>query len=150
MNLVVDVQGFKTTKTTFVPKELAVYDGCRLSHYIFKPPFAFHMLDDFHKKQAKWLIKNHHCISWEIGFTPAYCFPSIFQRLTNTSDVTHIYVKGKEKADYLKTLTRKPIVELEEHPPLISAEPKCFYHITSPCICAVSNVYNLYHNYVMQ
>lgn len=145
---VVDVQGFITSNKTFTPKELAVYNGSSVSHYVFKPPFAFHNLHPSFAKQARWLMDNHHCINWEEGFTPHFMFPNIIKRLTQEANA--VYVKGKEKADYIRRLISKPVIEFEEQPILTAIAPLCFYHLKSPCICALSNVYHLYSTHVMQ
>ena len=99
MKIIVDVQGFKTSKTTFTPKELAVFDGVHISHYIFKAPFPFSQLPPDLQKQAEWLINNHHCIAWDEGFTPPHYFQNILRKLADAAD--DIYVKGKEKTKYM-------------------------------------------------
>lgn len=144
--IVMDIQGFKIGTNSFYPKEFAVYDGNAASHYIFRPPFPFKMLPEELQRQAKWLMHNHHCIDWEEGFTPAYLLPKIIQRLTRDVDI--VYVKGKEKAAYLKKYTNK-ITELNEHPALRASTPSCLYHTDPLCICALSNVYNLYQEFIM-
>lgn len=148
MSLVLDVQGFKTSQKIFQPKELAAYDGIHVSHYIFKPPFPLHTLPHDLQQQAKWLMHNHHCINWMEGYTPIHSFKDIMQRLTKNVDV--VYVKGSEKANYLRTFTDKRVVEFDEQPALSPSIPSCMYHSHSPCMCALSNVYHLYNNYVMQ
>jgi hypothetical protein len=148
MTVIVDVQGFNTSKKTFTPKELAAYDGTCVSHYIFKPPFSFHTINDEFKKQAFWLTNNHHCLDWNEGFTPLFMFPQIIQRLTKNAD--SISVKGYEKAAYLRKFVSKPVIELQEQPALTPSTPSCFYHLKSPSICALSNVYYLYETFVMK
>ncbi|KAJ8915327.1 hypothetical protein NQ315_008211 [Exocentrus adspersus] len=137
MPLVLDVQGFKVEKNKFVAKELAAYDGERICHYIFKPPFPFDMLPRQHQNEANWLIKNHHHINWNIGFTPLHTFNSIVEDLTKKVDT--IYIKGKEKADYIRQFTSKPVFELEEQPRLQQCASKCFYHTQNVSMCALSN-----------
>lgn len=146
--VVLDVQGFNTSQKQFVPKELAVYDGVRISHYIFKPPFPLHHLPEEFKKQALWLNNNHHCMNWSEGFTPHFLFPQIIRQLTQ--DVDYVYVKGHEKAAFIRIYISKPVIEFEEQPALIPLNPSCFYHMKSPAICALSNVYHLYDNFVMK
>lgn len=148
MTVIVDVQGFNTSKKTFIPKELAVYDGVHVSHYIFKAPFSIHNLSTEFKQQVFWLINNHHCIDWNEGFTPLFMFPQIIQRLTKDAD--SISVKGCEKATYIKKFVSKPVIEFREQPALTSSIPCCFYHLKSPSICALSNVYFLYETFVMK
>lgn len=147
MNLILDLQGFKTSDKIFTPKELAAYDGSVVSHYIFKAPFPFAVLPHHLQQQAVWLMENHHCIDWNEGFTPAYQFPRILRRLVRDAKV--IYVKGREKVTYLKKYTATPIIEIEEQPALSPTQPSCMYHSKTLCYCALSNVHTLYNRYVM-
>lgn len=148
MFLIVDVQGFKIAKKTFLPKELAAYDGRGVSHYIFKAPFPFSTLPLHLQEQANWLTNNHHCIHWDEGFTPAYMFPKIIRRLVRDADV--VYVKGREKAAFLRNYIKKPVLEIEERPALSVSQPICMHHLKSLCYCALSNVYHLHEHYVME
>lgn len=143
--VVVDVQCFKTSSKTWVCKELAVYDGTRVAHYIFKSPFPFHALDPTLRSDAYWLTKNHHSISWDEGLVPSHLFEPILQRLT--SNVTDVYVKGRQKAEFIRSILKREIMELPEKGALQQAEPRCFYHSQPICICALNNVYTLYNNH---
>lgn len=148
MKVIVDVQFFKIADQTLLPKELAAYNGCGVAHYLFRRPYAFHMLPGDLQKQANWLMHNHHCIDWDEGFTPAFQFQSILHRITQGA--SEVYVKGREKATFLRKYTDTPIIEIEERPALSPSAPACIYHIKSPCYCALSNVYHLYKHYVME
>lgn len=148
MTVVVDIQGFKISDKDFSPKELAVYDGRQLSHYIFRAPFPFNKLPGHLQNQATWLMHNHHCIDWNEGFTPVFLFPKIIKRLLRDAD--KVYVKGKEKAQYLQNFTSKTIIECDLQPSLNMTSPSCIYHLQSVCICALSNVYHLYQSQVME
>ncbi|KAJ8980524.1 hypothetical protein NQ317_008321 [Molorchus minor] len=130
MPLILDVQGFKAEKNKFIVKELAAYNGHKTAHYIFKPPFSLKLLPPDLEKQVNWLTNNYHCIHWNEGNTPYYNVGKIIQNLIESDE--KIYVKGKEKAEYIKEFSSKPIYELEEHPPLRFSEPQCFYHLKSP------------------
>lgn len=146
--IIIDIQGFVTSNKVFTPKELAAFDGKKLAHYIFKPPFSFDCLPPHLKTQANYLINNHHCIRWESGFTPVHKFKDILNDITSSFDV--IYVKGREKTEYLRGLTAKPIVECAEQPKISLQEPLCFYHSKTSCVCALTNVYNFYENFIMK
>lgn len=148
MFIVLDVQGFMISGQTFSPKELAIFDGQTISHYIFKAPFPFSTLPPDLQTQAKWLINNHHGIPWNEGYTPCFLFPTILERLLKDADV--VYVKGREKRNFLRRYTKKPIIEIEEYPALSATQPSCMYHSKVPCYCALSNVYHLYKHYVME
>lgn len=142
-----DVQCFKIGNNTFYPKELAVYNGNEVAHYIFRPPFPLSHLPEHLQKQAKWLMHNHHCIDWNEGFTPGFLFPKIVQRLVRDAD--QIYVKGREKVTFLQKYVNNTIVELPECPALKPSQPSCIYHTSLSCLCSLSNVYYLYRDFVM-
>ncbi|KAJ8966950.1 hypothetical protein NQ317_006780 [Molorchus minor] len=147
MNLILDIQGFKVENNKFIVKELAAYDGTRLGHYVFKPPFAMEQLPPDLHKQAVWLTHNHHCIPWKSGFTPLYQFSEILKNLS--LNVKSVYVKGKEKTDYIRKYSMKPVYEMDEHPSLYAKEPTCFYHTKNPSVCALANVLHLYDTFIM-
>lgn len=147
MNLILDLQCFRLEKNTFVVKELAGYDGQKIFHVVFKPPFPFDMLSLDLQKQAKWLTNNHHFMEWCAGSIPLHLFDKILQDITVSAD--RVYVKGKEKADYIRKLISTPVIEFEEQPALEKSQPKCFYHTNNHCMCALSNVFYLYDNFVM-
>lgn len=146
--LVVDIQGFKLENNKFLVKEFAAYDGFHICHYVFKPPFPIRLLSPDLHRQATWLMNNYHFIDWNIGFTPVHQFCNILQSLTKQVDM--VYVKGMEKANYIKKHSLAPVYEFDEQPSLQLMEPKCFYHTSNNCICAISNVYFLYKNFIMQ
>lgn len=148
MRVVVDVQGFMTADKTFTPKELAVYNGVAISHFVFKAPFNLRSLPQHLQRQAVWLMNNHHCINWSEGFTPSHLFPLILNRLLQPAHV--VYVKGREKAQFIRQHTNKDVIELEEQPALSPTTPSCMYHSHSTCYCALSNVYQLYRLYIME
>lgn len=145
MPLILDIQGFMAGKDKFIIKEFAAYNGNYVCHHVFKPPFLFACLAFEYQKQAKWLMAHHHAIDWEVGFTPHYLFPKIIKHIT--SDVTGVYVKGKEKADFIKKHITIPVFELPDTPAVVKRPGSCFYHMTDYCICALTNVYNLYEAY---
>lgn len=145
--IILDIQGFKIEKNKFFAKELAAFDGTKICHYIFKSPFHMKYLPPDLHKQAVWLMRNHHCIPWSEGYTPIHKFSEIIKDLTENVD--NVYVKGREKSEYIRKYSLNPVIELDEDPPLISKKPSCFYHSKSPCICALTNVYTLYNDTIM-
>lgn len=146
MPLILDIQGFKREQNKFLVKELAAHDGHHVSHYVFKPPFTFNLLSTGLQKQALWLIQHHHSLNWNVGFVPLHMFEHILQYLTSTVDC--VYIKGREKAEYIRQFLQIPVIELPEHPALEKSAPKCFYHCDVNCMCALSNVYYLYDTFV--
>jgi hypothetical protein len=147
MRLVLDMQGFKDERNRFIPKELAAYDGDRISHFVFRPPYPLKLLSQNLQNNAVWLMRNHHCLNWNSGFTPLHYFAKIMSYLTK--DAEHVYVKGGEKAEFIRKYCRKKVIELDDQPALQKDEPLCFYHNKSICMCALTNVLSLYDNIFM-
>lgn len=144
MRLVLDIQGYKIEKEKFIVKELASYDGKRLSHYVFKPPFNKKLLShNFYKR----ITETNHCIDWSSGFTPVHHFKSIVDDLTKEANM--VYINGKENYKIIKKICKIPVYEFNENLPLDLCKPKCFYHSTDNCICSLSNVFYIYDNYIM-
>lgn len=164
-SLILDVQWFKEDKDTIIPKELAAYDGHKLCHYIFTPPYPLRKLPNKkYRKHNKWLMENCLGLRWNDGFTPLYQFKKIISQLSKGVDV--IYVKGKEKANFLRKFinsAEKPfdVVEFTEQPSLSPSTPplaeRCFFHrsksttttsTNSTSKCALSNVLFLYDTFM--
>lgn len=145
--LVLDVQGFKVENNRFTPKELAAYDGKKICHFLFKRPFNLNQLPPHLAKEANWLMQNHHYLPWYKGYTPIHKFSDIIKDITE--EVDHVYVKGREKAEYIRKYSLKPVMELDENPTIQPGEPQCSHHSKSPSICALTNVYYLYNNFLM-
>jgi len=142
--VIVDVQGFRTPD--FVPKEMAIFDGTRLGHYLFKPPFPFKRLREDLKREARWLERHKHGLAWSSGHTNLNEINNILQEATRNARV--IYCKGKMKEDYLKKVLPSSdlvIDLLEETPALAAVTPECFFHKLAKCNCTVSFVKQLYN-----
>lgn len=100
--LVVDFQAFRGARNEFILKELAAID-VRTGRYdlvLFAPPYEKTQL---HPKQIKtndWLERHYHRIQWNAGNIPYKDMVCIIARICSTSTV--IYVKGLEKANFLR------------------------------------------------
>lgn len=147
MKIILDVQGFNIENNKFIVKELAAFSGTKYCHYIFKSPFSLNNLPSKFHKEAIWLMYNHHCIDWNEGFTPYHKFADIIKNLT--SKVKYVYVKGPEKAEFIRKYSLAEIIEIDQQPVLKPQDPCCFYHLRTPCFCALSNVFYLYNNIFM-
>ncbi|CAG9817747.1 unnamed protein product [Phaedon cochleariae] len=139
MDIIMDVQGFKIENNKFIVKEFAVFDGVKICHFIFKPPFPLNFLPPNLQKQADWLVRNFHCLEWKDGFIPLHQFRNILKKLSDGVDLIHI--KGKEKAGYIRWFTSVPVVEFDEQPILQQSEPQCFYHMNSNSMCSLNDVF---------
>lgn len=144
--VVIDIQGFMTPD--FLPKEMAVWNGERLAHYVFKEPFPFSCLTDKLQRQAAWLTKNHHMLKWSDGDVELSRIPHILSDIKKTY-ATKVYCKGDIKYKYLRRYFEEvtdlgKIENLKNLPknvrPYVNA--KCFYH--NKGACAIDNVKLLY------
>lgn len=144
---ILDVQGFLLDRKNFVPKELAIYDGVCISHYIFKPPVKFSLLSKENKWQIFWLENNFHGLKWSIGWISLAELSSILHHDTvNDSD---IYVKGLEKTKFIQNYLGEIVKEYPSVNPTLSTaleKPSCFYHTISCGHCAINNVVSLYNH----
>jgi hypothetical protein len=147
---VVDIQSFKISnkkgEIRWAVKELGIYNGKISYHYIFKPPFPFHQLSTELQKEANWVMNFHHGIPWDDGYVSLEDFPKILEGATKTAGI--IFVKGNQKAEFLKKYINKPIMELPEQPKLKPTIPECWNHKLDSCACALANAYKLYNLYL--
>lgn len=144
---ILDVQGYFSYKNNFVPKELALCDGKRISHYIFKPPSKYCNLTNESKKQVQWLESFYHGLTWSTGWIPVKSFGDILQRETKNNSI--IYVKGVEKTEFIRKYLGSIVKEYPKLTPSLHKtyqEPCCFYHKISYGRCALANVKLLYKN----
>lgn len=108
---VIEFQAFRGIGGNFVIKELIIFDiDFNITHsFLFKPPYKFSNLDGKNLKTNKWLSKNYHYILWNEGFIP-YCeLDNIMNLFTDRYDM--IYSKGSEKANWIRTFTKKTVIE---------------------------------------
>lgn len=92
-------------------------------------------------------MNHYHFIDWNSGFTPVHQFVKIIKILTK--DVDMVYIKGNEKFNFMKKYSEVPVYKFDESPPLPLTKPTCFHHNSKKCVCALSNVFFLYHNFLM-
>jgi len=113
MELIIDMLAFNSPKAKFIVKELTIVNirTGSVHWFLFKPPCAAKDSVAATSKENIWLTNNFHGISWEEGTIP-------YDRLRNilTGQVephTTIYVKGKEKADFIRRLTGATVIDLQ-------------------------------------
>lgn len=100
----------------FTIKGLAEFDWIISRPSIFKLPYPFSALPQDLQLTSRWLIRNHHILNWEEGFSPYSQIENIFRKITSSYQI--IYVKGKGKCNFIQNLIKCPIVELPDHPSL--------------------------------
>lgn len=140
--LLVDIQGF--TVPGFVLKELAVTNGRRTAHYVFRAPHPYTQLGEKEKRQVRWVEKFHHGIRWNTGFTSLKELPCILQRVTFGESI--IYCKGLLKVNFLKKYLpdRIKVYNIENDVQFslkhYIVEPPCFAHDLSTRFCAITTI----------
>ena len=145
LDIFVDIQGFKCS-FGYILKELAIYDGVRMSNFLFKPPFNRNMLSDKDKKVVSW-AEGYHGMEWDSGNIDLNEINGILKILESSPT---IYVKGYEKAKVLeKFLDQEKIynIPIDFEPKLSKFKkiPECFFHKNVTLYhCALSNVKLLY------
>ena len=149
--LFLDYQGFLIERKSFFIKELAILDFRKSEpeHYLFKPPEDISTLPHSYQKQADWVTKHCHGISWCAGGVAYEEIPNILTKLSEIDCC--VYVKGLEKKRYIsKLLPKNVIVNIEDELDCIPTvkklpEPKvCDYHRDLTNFnCAVQNVQTL-------
>ena len=109
MEIVLDVQGFKSSLNRFVFKGVALInleDDSMPMVFYFQSPYQWKNLLSQYKSVNRWLEKYWHGISWNSGVIP-------YDRLSETlkeccKDATKIWVKGEEKRQWVaEILTNK-------------------------------------------
>lgn len=147
MELFVDFQGFKDSSNIFIIKEFAIVstDGKVVQHWIVRSPYPFATLDSKAKRQCTWTTNYYHGIHWKDGDITIQNLHRQVQLLMQDSVV--VYVKGLEKAEYIKHFFKPSLViELENYPSLKllhNPQVHCFLHRASNKVCALNNVLKL-------
>lgn len=148
MNVIVDVQGFKSELNEFIPKEIAILSNRRVFVILIKPPCPFYDLTKKERLQVAWIEKNRG-IYWNQGFIPHSNYKNIIDKILENKC---IFTKGFEKVLWLRSMLKNSnIHNLEDRncPSLISLYDKyldshdivsCMYHDN---ICALKNVCSL-------
>lgn len=143
--IIVDIQGFRDMNNDFIVKELAIATDKYTQTFLIKPPYSFHSLSNFEKKQTIWLEKTRG-IRWSEGYIDYREFKRIIVLyLINKKILT----KGLEKLKWIKDLCAKcKVVDIGEKgcPNLLKLHHEyCKPHINFNCInhtkeCALKNV----------
>lgn len=145
--LVVDLEGFMVPQ--FIPKEMAITDGERTAHYVFKPPFPFRELEPRHQCAVKYFTKNRHGIPWHTGSVDVSEIGSILRHVGERDKV--IFCKGKVLECYLKQHTKLRVLNMDNDSKMATTEeiqdwkPPCFAHNLNMCRCALNTVTYLYN-----
>lgn len=159
--VVVDMQGFNIPE--FVVKELAIFDGSRTAHFLFKPAKPWSSIEDQDVKNSIRYLQNFvHCLNYTYGNIEYEYLPTILRKYLIEEGVDRIYVKGDQKKtvlqDFFNTYcdseesSHIEIIStdtMHDCPNMVSEKPLCMNHIvkshTRRCKCSVNNCKILYN-----
>lgn len=148
MSATIDFQAFTSSSGEFIIKELAIlsHQTLRVQHWIFKPPYEESCIDSASRQIKQWLEKNHHGLKWASGNIEYTRLKSIL--LVAVMHYNTLYVKGREKAQHLKNLLERHVIDLTDLGcPSLKTLPHlqfyCEQHQENKMQCAQQNVYRL-------
>lgn len=100
----VDIQGFKMPRNRLMCKEFCLLDDNDYVFHVFvKSTTSFKQLPSFYKRQAIWLMNNHHKIDYNFGDIDAFALcEQVFPKMRNKI----VLVKGLGKVEWLKDMFR--------------------------------------------
>lgn len=150
--VIVDMQGFCIPD--FFPKELAIFDGKRLAHFLIRSPKPlFTIQDPSIIAQIKFVQGSVHGLYYGSGDVAYEDLPAILKNHLQNVDV--VYVKGSEKWKFLQDIFNESMpleVVNTEHTvgcPKFEKQPAtCLNHSlisqNRKTKCAINNCQTLY------
>ena len=109
---IIDLQGFRHDHYSII-RELTIVDidSHNVVHSLAKPPFDKAILSSAEQKNVCWLERNHHKIQWGDGTCE---YSEVFAGLRRAIRDAHtFYVKGSEKALFIRNVTGKFTLDLD-------------------------------------
>lgn len=88
-------------------------DGSYVEHWIVAPPYEFYMLKKDKRREAVRVKQNYHGLSWGDGGISYGAFQDELKQVC--SDVRRVFVKGTEKTEFLTTLLKNDVINLEDY-----------------------------------
>ena len=113
-SVVIDLEGFRYKRSTFIVKEIAITTFEYSDSLIFLPPVPFNSLPKAEQKAYNWLTQYLHGIHWESGDFLYLNLNQIIQNFVLRNPNTVFYAKGKEKAELLAKYLDRQAVNLDE------------------------------------
>lgn len=153
---IVDFQAFKDQKNRYILKELAILavQSDEVAHCLIKPPYAACKLPGGKRASIDYLTEKHHGIIWEDGYTNFTDAVALLKDVTRHAK--YLYIKGSERAKFLKLLTGKDTIDFDtlscpkaKYLSNNSVAPDCFYYRHAPkyhCYfeaCSLRRVYKI-------
>lgn len=114
MDLIIDVQFSKDLQNNLIPKEICVVALRQdyIAHWLVAPPSPLKKLPKEARQQNNWLCKNCHGIFWQDGDVSQERVKKNLREIFK--DCGKLYVRGRDKVDFLQDLTTAEIINLEE------------------------------------
>lgn len=114
MDLIVDIQFCKDLQNKVIPKEICVISLRQdyIGHWLIAPPCPLKKLQKEARQQNDWLYKNCHGIPWQDGDISQKRVKKNLREIFK--DCGKLYVRGRDKVDFLQDLTTAEIVNLED------------------------------------
>lgn len=149
MILIVDMQGFVDNNDRFLPKEVAVVsldDRESIAHWVVLPSIPIQHLSAEAKAKYRWLSSHHHGITWGAGSIEYFRVVLELQKMADQANL--IYVRGCEKAEFLKKYIQTKIIDLELNKgnmpftKMPKVRKSCYFHRmqrNSNLSCALTN-----------
>ena len=136
--VVLDFEGFRSKKSGFIIKELAVSIENYNDIIWFLPPNSFNIHSSSEQRSFLWVSKFLHGLSWETREYPYQYLQQIFQTIVHRFPFSDFYAKGLEKTETLRQLLQRNVINLEtlfcpkiEHLKLYRETPVCKLHALS-------------------
>lgn len=150
MDLIIDIQFCKDLQNQVIAKEVAIASVKQnfVAHWVVAPPCSVQKLTSETRQQNNWLYRNKHGIAWQDGDVS---LPKVKKNLqTILQNAEKIYVRGKDKVEFLQDLALNEVINLEddESCPSFSnftwLNTYCMYHALrinhQTLSCALNNV----------
>lgn len=161
LRIILDIQCFKDNNNCFIIKEISAVNldtGSLIFHHVVCPPFDRRLLTADKLRESYWVMRHYHGLEWDFGDIPYHVLLQKLKIAFN-SDTT-IFVKGQEKAHYLKSvlphqciivnLESLDCLSLEVLNSLFSSDTlRCNNHKSTKHRCALSNCVNLRKWYLL-
>ena len=99
-SVVLDFEGFRYQKNTFIVKDLAITTSDYSDSLIFLPPVNFNYLPKFEQKANNWLTNYLHGFHWDSGDYLYLNLSQIIQSFVLRNPNAIFYAKAKGNADF--------------------------------------------------
>ena len=105
--VVFDFEGFRSKKSGFIAKELAITCNIYMDTISFSPPHSLNSLTLSKQKSYQWVSKYMHGLDWERGDYPFCYLQQILQSVVFRFPLSDFYAMGVEKTDKCKNCLRE-------------------------------------------